>query len=56
MAGIVESADGVGDVGRFGLRELDESAELGVDVAVEIYQAAGLLPIGKVRDFFCKRG
>ncbi len=55
MAGIVEGADGAGDVGGFGLGELGEGAELGVDVAVKIYQAPGLLPIGKIRDFFCKR-
>ena len=39
MAGFVEGADCVGDVGGFGLRELDERAEPGVDVATEIYQA-----------------
>lgn len=49
MAGIVEGADGVGDVGRFGLRELDKSAELSVDVAVEIYQAIVLFPYTHLR-------
>lgn len=37
MARIVEGADSVGDVGGFGLGELGEGTELGVDVAANIY-------------------
>ena len=38
MAGVVDVADGVGDVSGFGLGEFAECVQLGVDVAVKVKQ------------------